>query len=285
MGGPCENGPPRTPDDFAGVLVDMSALGIVYGVFNIVGSGISTIPQHIKIWQTRSGAGVSFMWIFIGSVTIFSATLNAVVLKFPQEHACYVLGVNRCLPSLLALIQLAILFIFTFPIFIWCLRFMDPTISRTARITGWALFFIFLLYMLISTGIAFLIIHLRGECSTAALTYGNVLGYLSTVLTFVHWSPQLYTTWKRKSVGSFSIIMLCLQVPGAIAIVVFQIFISKEQISTWMSFLCALIQQTILLIMLLYYRKADKTGTPDEKSVLLHNVDSEKQQRSKKLCG
>ena len=29
MGGPCENGTPKTPDDFAGVLVDISTLGYV----------------------------------------------------------------------------------------------------------------------------------------------------------------------------------------------------------------------------------------------------------------
>lgn len=277
MGGPCDNGTPKTPEDFAGVLVDIGALGIVYGVFNIIGSGVSTIPQHMKIWQTKSGAGVSFMWIFIGSVTIFCGTLNAVVLKFPQEHACYVLGVPRCLPSLLTLIQLLILFIFTFPIFIWCLKFMDKSISKRAKMTGYGLFILCLAFMFVSTLIAVLIIKFKGECSTAAITYGNFLGYLSTVLTFVHWSPQLWTTFKRKSVGSFSILMLCLQVPGAMLIVVFQIFISHEAISTWMSFLAALIQQAILLVMLLYYNRKNKNkdGTKlSDKSPLLHDEDN-----------
>ena len=46
-------------------------------------------------------------------------------------------------------------------------------------------------------------------------SYANVLGLLATVLASIQYLPQLYTTWRLKTVGSLSIPMMCIQTPGS----------------------------------------------------------------------
>ena len=46
-------------------------------------------------------------------------------------------------------------------------------------------------------------------------SYANVLGLLATVLASIQYLPQLYTTWRLKTVGSLSIPMMGIQTPGS----------------------------------------------------------------------
>jgi uncharacterized protein with PQ loop repeat len=252
--GPCADGTPHGRAAFAKILVDMHAGSIALGTVLIVGSIISVLPQHHKIWANKSSAGVSFLWLFLGNINQFAGALNAAVLKFPQEHACVVLGLGRCLPSLLSLIQLFLLWVFTFPIYFWALKFIDHhnTTIRERKVAR-ILFVLLLVFFLIVCGIAAALIIFTGECSRPTLLYGSALGLVSTIITFVQWSPQIYATFKRKSVGSFSILMLCIQCPGSMLIVYFLIFVSHEQVTTWLSYVSSLVQQIILLILLIYY--------------------------------
>eukprot|EP00026_Physarum_polycephalum_P012922 Phypoly_transcript_13273.p1 GENE.Phypoly_transcript_13273~~Phypoly_transcript_13273.p1 ORF type:complete len:314 (+),score=25.43 Phypoly_transcript_13273:42-944(+) len=256
---PCFDGTPHGRAAFARILVDMNTMSIIFGIFLIIGSVISVLPQHYKIWKNKTSVGVSFLWLFLGSINQFAGALNAVVLKFPQEQACTVLGLGRCLPSLLSLIQLSALFIFTFPIYLWCLKFLDyrnttPRERKIARI----LFGVLIIFFFVVSLIATVLILFTGECSRETVLYGSGLGLLSTIVTFIQWSPQIYATFKRKSVGSFSILMLCIQCPGSALIVYFLIFASHEQVTTWLSYVSSLVQQIVLLILLVYYHYKNK---------------------------
>ena len=43
----------------------------------------------------------------------------------------------------------------------------------------------------------------------------NSLGLLGTTLAAIQYIPQIITTWKRQSVGSLSVPMMCIQTPGS----------------------------------------------------------------------
>jgi len=103
-----------------------------------------------------------------------------------------------------------------------------------------------------------------GECSSAVINFGFSAGILSTVCTFVQWGPQIYSTYRLKAVGSYSILTLAIQAPGTLVVVYFLLFISKEGISTWLAYLTAGIQQLILLSLLIYY---NYKGKKDEESI------------------
>lgn len=46
-------------------------------------------------------------------------------------------------------------------------------------------------------------------------SYANTLGVLATVLASIQYFPQIYTTWRLKTVASLSIPMMCVQTPGS----------------------------------------------------------------------
>ena len=45
--------------------------------------------------------------------------------------------------------------------------------------------------------------------------YANTVGLFATLLASVQYLPQIYTTYRLKTVGSLSIPMMCIQTPGS----------------------------------------------------------------------
>lgn len=272
----CENGMPQTKEEFEKVLLQLDTIRILFSVCTILGAIGSTIPQHIKLWKTKTSAGVSFWWLFIGSIGLFSSCLNAVILKAPQEVACSKLGLLKCMPSLLSLLQVAGIFVFTIPIYVWCLYFIDPAMPQREKKIAKILFIIIILYCILATTVASFILGLNGACSYAAKGFAEALGIFAAFLTLVHWAPQIYATYKRKSVGSFSILMLLMQCPGALILVFSLVVVSKEQVTTWLPFFCSAVQQGVLLALCLYYhfkaKREAKIKALDE-IVLLENAE------------
>jgi len=99
-----------------------------------------------------------------------------------------------------------------------------------------------------------------GDCAYVTLGFGYTMGIVSTVMTFIQWAPQIYSTFRSKSVGSFSILMLLIQAPGSFVIIYFLIFVSHESISTWLSYVSAATQQLILLALLYYYARKSRSN-------------------------
>jgi len=259
-------------NDFVKVLLHMNAESIALGVMLAIGSVISVIPQHIKIWKTGSVVGLSFVWMFLGNINQFSSVTNAVVMKFPQIQACDFVGTEQCAPSLLTLVQLVILWMVSFPIYIWFLVFSSrKTLERREWLSSRILFVVLVVFILSMIGAAAIILMNFGDCDSITLGFAYFMGILSTVVTFIQWAPQIYSTYKTKSVGSFSILMLMIQAPGSMIILFFFIFISHESVSTWLSYVSAIIQQIILLIMLFYYDRKSK----QQKKQLLNIQESE----------
>jgi len=271
----CLNGPPKTHDDYVHVLLHMNTKSIILGIFLVVGSIASTIPQHAKIWKTKSSVGLSYLWLFLANVNQFSAILTAVITKFPQVQACDHVGIGSCLPSMLDVFQLVSIWVFTFPIYIWYLKFANPsTISKKDWLWARILFVAALAYMVITTLLAAVFIHKIGECEKLTLWYAQSLGIFSTVITFVQYVPQIYATFKTKSSGSFSILMLLMQAPGSTIIVIFLVFISHDEVFVWLSYVSAIIQQVILLCLLIYYDRKAK-GQKKSTNIQGDEVESE----------
>jgi len=198
---------------------------------------------------------------FLGQIGQVSSVINAAVLKFPQEHACFVLGLEKCMPSMLTLIQLVAIWAFTFPVYLWYLKFLDPrTLPKQDQRLAKVFFGVLLAFIATVSVISAVLIIFAGECAKATKSWGYAMGLVATAITFVQWSPQIYATFRRKSVGSFSILMLCIQCPGAILILYFFIFVSHEGVSTWLSYLSSVTQQLVLLAMLVYYDRKNKRG-------------------------
>jgi len=247
--------------DFAESLDELNDFSIALGVFLWIAAMLALVPQHIKMWQTKSSSGLSFYMLFLSNVCQFSAVVNAFVLKFPQFQACFETNIFECTPSLLTLYQLLGAWVATFPVFVWFLLFFrrtpefksDPKQRERDWVVSQVLFVVFLFYALASSGIGILFIWVYGECGTVTTTYGWGVGIMATIVTFVQWSPQIWKTWKLKAVGAFSILTLSIQAPGTMVVVYFLLFVASEDVSTWLSYFTAGIQQLVLLGLLIYF--------------------------------
>jgi len=115
------------------------------------------------------------------------------------------------------------------------------------------MFFGFIVYAVLCMIISFSLLATFGPCGIHVRQFGWFMGLVAAMLNVFQWSPQIYKTYKSKSKGSFSLIMLLIQAPGSFILVYFLVIVSKENISVWFSTLSAGIQQFILLTLILRY--------------------------------
>jgi cystinosin len=271
--------------DFAESLDEMNNYSIALGVVLLAASVLALVPQHIKLLRTKNSAGLSFYMLFLSNVCQFSAVMNAFLLKFPQFQACFETDFFECTPSLLTLYQLLGAWLANFPVFFYFLLFFHntPEFKTDSRqmnrdwLVARGLFIGFIFYALAISGVGILLLWVYGECGSPTLNYGWGIGILATAVTFIQWSPQIYKTWKLKAVGAFSILTLSIQAPGTMVVVYFLLFVSGEDVSTWLSYFTAGIQQLVLLALLLYfefwYKRGQKKEAGDDEDTPLNSED------------
>lgn len=76
---------------------------------------------------------------------------------------------------------------------------------------------------------------------------GFLLGIVGTVCVILQWGPQIWTTWKLKAVGSLSVLMLLIQLPGTLVVIYFQGVVNDAHWSTVLPYVVNAIEFTILL--------------------------------------
>eukprot|EP01087_Luapelamoeba_hula_P024681 TRINITY_DN9492_c0_g1_i1.p1 TRINITY_DN9492_c0_g1~~TRINITY_DN9492_c0_g1_i1.p1 ORF type:complete len:371 (-),score=51.31 TRINITY_DN9492_c0_g1_i1:44-1156(-) len=258
--------------EYAESLDDLNEFSIALGVVLWVAAMLAIVPQHVKIWQTKSSEGLSYLMLFLSNINQFSSVVNATVLKFPQIRACFEADILTCTPSLLTLYQLIGAWVANFPVFWWYLLFFwrtesvvaDPKKARFEWRMALFLFYFFLGYICVMIVLSTIFLMVFGECDDITTWFGWAVGMGSIVTVFIQWTPQIWKTWRLKAVGSFSIITLLIQAPGTMVIVYFLVFLSHESLSTWLSYFAAGLQQFVLLGLLIYFwwrnRGTDREG-------------------------
>jgi len=111
-------------------------------------------------------------------------------------------------------------------------------------------------------GILYYDVHLRGSILA---TIAQILGTISSILMIFQWAPQIYTTWKKKSAGALSLLMLLLQMPGALLVMFFQAVLNAADITTWAPYAFLFVEQLILVILISIYRMRERTLGGSEK--------------------
>eukprot|EP00003_Mantamonas_plastica_P022864 TRINITY_DN3963_c0_g1_i16.p1 TRINITY_DN3963_c0_g1~~TRINITY_DN3963_c0_g1_i16.p1 ORF type:complete len:188 (-),score=52.57 TRINITY_DN3963_c0_g1_i16:19-582(-) len=96
-----------------------------------------------------------------------------------------------------------------------------------------------------------------GPQSPGTLKWAHWLGIFGSVLTAVTFAPQIWTTFKLKSAGALSMLMLVVQVFGSILFLYFNAYINKEDYTTWLPNLVTMIVMAFLLGMCVKYEFVD----------------------------
>jgi len=94
--------------------------------------------------------------------------------------------------------------------------------------------------------------------STTLSDYAETLGMISSIGMILQWAPQIFTTVKNKSAGNLSLLMLCIQMPGALLVVFFQGFLNHAHYTTWFPYTFSALQMMILIILILVFWIRDK---------------------------
>ncbi|GIQ84337.1 hypothetical protein KIPB_005810, partial [Kipferlia bialata] len=106
-----------------------------------------------------------------------------------------------------------------------------------------------------------------GHCNSAVQSFAITFGVLCPVFGAMQWIPQIMNSYRLKQQGSFSILMLWINVPGCVAIAYYLLFIAKKSWSTSAGFVTAAIEQAVLLGFLTYYKHWYKGEVPDPSTV------------------
>ncbi|RUS23101.1 hypothetical protein BC937DRAFT_92315 [Endogone sp. FLAS-F59071] len=111
---------------------------------------------------------------------------------------------------------------------------------------------------------AYLLIFVGGPENGPTEYWADFLGVSSMILAAFQYLPQIWKTWKRKSVGALSIPMMMLQTPGA-ALFVYSL-VSRPGINwtSWVTYAVTGMLQGILLVMcIVWHFRAKKLGVDD----------------------
>jgi hypothetical protein len=101
--------------------------------------------------------------------------------------------------------------------------------------------------------------------------WATFLGVLSTTLAVVQYAPQLWTTWKAKTVGALSIPMMCIQTPGAVLMVISIAVRPGTNWTSWATYAAAGIMQGSLLVMCICWKVRQRRLDIDDFGRPLHS--------------
>jgi len=278
--------PTHPPNPWGCIYVPPSPTNLALGIFLIVATIISYLPQVVSIVRRKSSEGMSYFSLGLGLFAGLLSLINGGMLKWEEKITCCErirLKIHECLAHNLLIEQLCIGPLCFFVLYIVYLMYFSFTPNerqtredkqkeyRYARI----FFAIYLAAFIILCSTAAILYYVAGVNSHYMGNYAKVCGIASALITLVMWVPQLYTTWRLKSPGSLSIPMLCIQIPGSLLVVYFQIG-EKADITTWGPYVVNALQEFLLVVLCVWFiivNRRKKQASEDQKHLL---VDREK---------
>jgi len=274
-------------------------INVFIAVFLAIGILVSYLPQHYKIYSTKTSEGISPFFLLLGAISMTCSYFNILILQFVQFGCCKnVYSAGYCFENVLGIIQLTIQwFSFTMILVLFMIYFPEykkyiPNISLgsgynsltsskyspewrlSLQVTA-AVVVHFIFTLIVS---AYLLIFIGGAEEKTTRYWADLLGVISLILASVQYLPQIWKTWKRKSVGALSIQMMLLQTPGSFLFAYSLAASPGTRWSTWIVFLITGCLQGTLLIMCICWHYREKhlddelivaPDVPDERTRLL----------------
>jgi len=203
----------------------------------------------------------------------------SVALQWPVVQCCRKVSTGMCLENLGGIFQVVIqwalftttlvLFLIFFPPHLKYAEVQPELAHRSPKplmglrigfglitTAEWRLAVVFscivALHMLFCTFITALLIQdLESSAFAPWTTFLGVSGALCTAIQFI---PQIYKTWNSKLVGSLSILMMCIQSPGAVVMCLSIAIRPGTNWTSWATYAAAGSLQSILLAMCLCWK-------------------------------
>ncbi|KAI7867167.1 hypothetical protein BDF14DRAFT_1806485 [Spinellus fusiger] len=255
-------------------------------LFLCIGLVVSYIPQHMRIIIHKTSEGLSPWFLLLGAVSSTSSLLNIVLLQWDTITCCRSLSTFACFESLMGVNQIFLqwaMFSLVFALFViyfpenkkYILTVSEdqsvdkssprnPVLSEEWKVSL-MVFVVFAVHFVLSVIIScILLMTVDGPNHWQVDVWAGFLGVFSMLLATFQYLPQIWKTWKRKTVGALSIAMMCLQTPGS-ALFVYSIAIREgTNWTTWITYLITgILQGCLLCLCIVWHIRNKRLGLSD----------------------
>lgn len=241
------------------------------GIFLLIGTIVSFVPQHIKLIMKKSHVGLSISKVVLACMTASTGMTYYAMLEYHNTFFCCTTSSLVCFANVNNFLQLVmivlcdqlILFLFVYYFDHKWLRengqdHLQHWVEAKRLIAAVVVYQAFLALLFTIT------ITVTGWGSQTSQIIGSILLLVSSLGTVLQWAPQIYRTYKLKHVGALSIPMIILQAIGAVLTAVF-FYADAPDSLTWLPFVIATVLITTLCIMAVYYWIQDKRREKNER--------------------
>ncbi len=236
------------------ILELRNIIGPILGSLLSISSILTYIPQFHIICKEKSVKGISELSLLIMNIGLMCLTMNSIIFNW-SGFTC---DNPKCFLKLFPFVQITISWVMVLIFYIIFLVFKKPKESIRSGlikfISTWFLFIIYIIFILFVVSLCIGEKFLNSHSEKFFYIFANVLGYSSAVCNGFVWLPQIFTLYVNKNNGKLSIIMFALQTPGNLVIIFFQSVIYLQPISTWITYVITLIEQSIILFLMIKYR-------------------------------
>jgi len=268
-------------DWFTALLTGFLCLGLI----------VSYLPQHLRIFNKKSSEGFSPWFLLLGSTSSAAGMLNMVTMQWGIIKCCRVLNAGDCIESVAGVFQLFLQwFMFTIILVLYMIYYpphlkyaaieIDTHDSRPVqhyvtpiRSDDWRLSItlssVVAIHFFLLLFVTFLLLATTNSPAHLPRTpvvsiWATFLGVSSAILAAIQYMPQIARTYHSKLVGALSIPMMCMQSPGAIAMVLSIALRPDTNWTSWITFAVAgLMQATLLIMCFVWHHRQHKLGIDD----------------------
>jgi uncharacterized protein with PQ loop repeat len=233
----------------------------IFGIIICIGIFCTYVPQFHKIMWYKTSHGISHYFLLIGLSGACASLFNALIFYVDTMFTCE--DFLDCSEKLLSFYQIAIQFTCFVIFYLLCLIYLPKQFSHEIMIYRPTPFYRKKEFILFGCG--FLIVGIistlstvfifKTECSEskgdACVVWAKILGYFSLGTVFIQYLPQIYKVYSEKSVGSISLLMLCLQVVGNAVWVTYLWLDTDADVTTWLPYFGTTIFQFVLVTLCL----------------------------------
>ncbi|KAJ7078446.1 hypothetical protein B0H15DRAFT_537405 [Mycena belliarum] len=250
-----------------------------------IGLVVSYLPQHFRIIQTGTSEGLSPWFLLLGSTSAAAGFLNMITVQHTQIRCCRVVSIASCVESTAGIVQVGLQWaMFSFIFILYMLYFPqhlkytadeDLPARRTGKaprvrtqLWGQSVFLanVTVAHFVLSALLTLFLLLASPEplhapappvpyptpdpqpaLPEALARWALYLGVSSATLAVVQYLPQIATTWHARLVGALSVPMMCVQTPGAVAMVLSIALRPGTNWTSWITYAVAGIMQGSLL--------------------------------------
>ena len=228
----------------------MNVLGVVTGSLLCIGCILGYIPQFYNIIKFKSVKGISEFSLVLMNIGTMCLTMNSIIFSW-SYFSCHDLP---CLTDLFPFIQIFLSWIMVLIYYIIFIVYKFYNNKHKIEKSLLAGSYYIITYLIFTIFVIALALGEKMENHSSFFhLFADILGYTSAVLNSIVFLPQIYTIYSLKSKGNLSFIMFLMQTPGNLVIIVFQAVLYNSPVSTWITYVIILAEQSIILFLMIYY--------------------------------